>query len=347
MTSIELDKYLPRQIREKIEEYYYARINAQAHLDQLAQDQTFLENPDEHVALYADHGVVHVRDVAQQILQVLKVINGVLIPERNASHLVFMQGYGVMVAYLHDIGMADFSPFGRAMHAEFAAQTVFQHEIEPIVETIWAENWGNVAWRLLNLADNGVLKQNPKVVLRELLAMCVCHSKSKVPISTLNDAEFLRQTMQTTIATPLAFLYQQQRVAKERKKLEQAQTLQLATSEIESLVQTLRIAEAELANLSEFDGQAAQIKRNLSRHYGDFSREAFAWLTSDQPDVTSLVDDVTDTLHALRCADALRQRGAVLNTSGGYQVFVSQQSANAIFTLKKGADEQFFCWKQN
>jgi hypothetical protein len=70
---------------------------------------------------------VQVRDVAWQILQVLKAINGVLIPPRDQSRMeYFMVGYGVMVAYLHDIGMADLTEFGRAMHPEFAAQAVLR-----------------------------------------------------------------------------------------------------------------------------------------------------------------------------------------------------------------------------
>ena len=47
----------------------------------------------------------------------------------------------------------------------------------------------------------------------------------------------------------------------------------------------------------------------------------------------ALVDDVIDTLRVLRCADALRQRGTVLKTSGNYEVFVDRRSANAVFAF--------------
>jgi hypothetical protein len=57
------------------------------------QDSTFLSNLSGHVALFADHGVVHVRDTACQILRVLSVLNGVLIPERSPEHLEWMKTY--------------------------------------------------------------------------------------------------------------------------------------------------------------------------------------------------------------------------------------------------------------
>jgi hypothetical protein len=41
-----------------------------------------------------------------------------------------------------------------------------------------------------------------------------------------------------------------------------------------------------------------------------------------------------DTLRALRCADALRQRGTVLRTSAGYQVFIDRMTANAVYAME-------------
>ena len=38
-----------------------------------------------------------------------------------------------MVAYLHDIGMVDFSPFGRAMHPEFATHEVLGDALDDVV----------------------------------------------------------------------------------------------------------------------------------------------------------------------------------------------------------------------
>src|SRR4029079_12222729 len=118
--------YLPEQFCGWVEQRYYAQINAQARFEVLIDDPHFWEAPRAHVGLFSDHGVVHVRDVARQIISLLDDIHGTLIPTRPAERFdPFMKGYGVALAYLHDIGMVDFSAFGRAMHPEYAAQAVF------------------------------------------------------------------------------------------------------------------------------------------------------------------------------------------------------------------------------
>ena len=71
-------------------------------------------------------------------------------------------------AYFHDIGMVDFSAFGRAMHPEFAAQALFDPALEDLIEAIWLENSGGLAWHLFALVQSGELGQDPRQVLREL-----------------------------------------------------------------------------------------------------------------------------------------------------------------------------------
>jgi len=292
-----LNYYLSEKVRAWLEQRYYAQVNAQATFDHAIHDPDFWRGPAKHVALFSDHGVVHVRDVAHQILQVLDAIHGVLIPDRARHRLdFFMRGYGVMAAYLHDIGMADFSAFGRAMHPEFAAQAVFTPEFDKPVETIWAENCGNVAWRLMTLSRVGALEQAPEIVLRELLALSACHSKSKVPVAVLNGPVALRALMQASVGTHLRRLYEQQQAVKGKA-------------------------------IDPSDLPADQPPPPLHCYYADFERESFRWLISDRAEVRELVQDAVDTLRALRCADALRQRGTVQKTSGGYEVFVNQMES--------------------
>lgn len=315
--SSQLDHYLPAEIRTAIEQRYYARINEQADLQQVRFDPQFLDDPGKHVALFSDHGVVHVRDVTAQLLRILETIHGILIPGRSRQRLAFMKGYGVIVAYLHDIGMVDFSVFGRAMHPEFASQAVFSQEFEPIIETLWRDNCGNMAWRLSNLASAGLLKQPPQIVLREMLAMANCHSKSKVPSQVLNDPESLRQLMRQTVTTDLWQLYQQQQEGQAlNKKLDQAE---------------VALTELEVTPLSQ------------TRYHGytNLDAEPFQWLVTRHPQIWELVDDVIDTLRVLRCADALRQRGTVLKTSGSYEIFVDQDSGQAIYALRHGETELY------
>ncbi len=324
----ELDQYLSPAIRSHLEATYYAQVNAQARLDRVIYDPDFIRDPENHVALFADHGVVHVRDVARQVLQVLDTVHGVLIPARPGRRLdLFMKSYGVMLAYLHDIGMADFSRFGRAMHPEFAAQFVFEPEADSLVETIWEENWGNIAWRLVKLCQAGELDQDPRLILREMLSLSSCHSKSKAPPEVLGDTGRLRRLMQVTLATDLPLLYQQQQAERARR--------------------TLPANEAPAREQEKYPVTDATptpptpVLESLRRHYADFAVESFRWLLAEGADGRALVNDVVDTLRVLRCADALRQRGTVLKTSGGYEMFIEGMTASAVYALRSGEDRLF------
>ncbi len=137
------DNYLSKRIQSWIEQRYYAKIDAHARLEELLYDTTFITKPHGHSSLFADHGVVHARDVARQILQVLDCINGVLVPPRDQSSLEFMKGYSVQLAYIHDVGLCDLSAFGRKMHAYTVTQKVLSSEFDDLFQAIWDENAGN------------------------------------------------------------------------------------------------------------------------------------------------------------------------------------------------------------
>jgi len=308
-----LDRWLSAAIREEIEQRFYRIINEQASLECLLDDPDFMAAPLNHVGLFADHGVVHVRDVAAQVLNVLDVCLGVLIPRRSAHRFAFMQGYGVLLAYLHDIGMVDFSAFGRAMHPEFAAQAVFDPALDGVIEAIWQENSGGLAWHLLSLAQRGELAQEPKQVLRELLSLSVGHSKSKVPVAVLNDPDTLRRTLVAAVTSDLHTLYAEQQAKKGRP----------------------------VANVRGGDGEAVRPHPHLARSAQPLPHDAYRWLTDGRPATAELVEDAIDTVRALRAADALRQRGAVLETSGHYQVFVDQHRGNSLYALRLGRERLY------
>ncbi len=331
----ELNRYLPESIRENIEQNYYAKVNQQATLDQAVRSKEFIEDPLNHVALFSDHGVVHVRDVAHNIVSVLDLINGVLIPRRNRLWLEFMKGFGVMLAYNHDIGMMDFSAFGRAMHPEFAAQAVFNPEYDPIVDTIWDENWGNVSWRLIKLSEHGALDRDLKTILREMLAMSMGHSKSKISNEVLNDPVAFREIMLNSVALDLQHLFHQQQLQKAETKLAEIQDM----AQMEA-VSKQKAALKEALKKSELPQPDGKRRREvLDGYYDDYEKQAFSWLVSDHPALQALTRDIVDTIRALRVADALRQRGTTLKTSGGYQIFVDQNTANAVIALQKKSGE--------
>jgi hypothetical protein len=305
------ERYLSASVREHIEQSYYGRVNQQAKLENLIRNPLFMQNTAAHPAFYSDHGVVHVRDVAKQILRVLQIINGVLIPCRSAQQMEsFLYGYGIALAYLHDIGMSDLSPFGRAMHPEFAAQSVFDDSLDDAIKTMWDDNCGNIAWHLTQLSNASVLERDPKIVFRELLAMSIGHSKSKIPMTVLNDPAALRKQMQLVISHNLRHLFSKQQTAKGEP----------------------------LPEDFSFDKKPPKY---LSKFYSEFERESFAWLTEESEGVRKLVNDVTDTLRALRCADAFRQRGTVEKTSGGYEIYASQKTGNCVVALRLGGNRLY------
>jgi|GEM_PF-669871 len=314
--SDRLDRWVSAAIRDEIESRFYAQINAQATLSRLARDPEFMATPAQHVGLFADHGVEHVRDVANQVLTVLATCHGVLIPRRDVRRFALMQGYGVLLAYFHDIGMIDFSSFGRAMHPEYAAQAVFDPALDDLIESLWRENSAGLAWQLLTLAEQGQLHQDPKLVLRELLSLALCHSKSKAPVTMLNDRHALRANLIETVTTDLRVLYAEQRRRKQPQPQPQPQSRNDATG-------------------------GERLNPQIARFAHRFPDAAYRWLVDNSPVLSEFVDDVIDTLRTLRVADALRRRGTLLETSGHYQIFVDRRSGNALYALRLDQDRLF------
>lgn len=311
MVDLSPERYLSQSVRERIEQDYYGRVNAQARIENLIRDPLFLQNAARNPALFSDHGVVHVRDVARQVLRVMQTINGVLIERHGQQEMeLFLYGYGVALAYLHDIGMSDLSAFGWAMHPEFAAQAVFDGSLDDVVDTMWEDNCGNIAWHLTRLHKAGVTKRDPQIIFRELLAMSVGHSKTKVPVTVLDDPAALRKQMQMIIGHDLRDLFSHRQTARG-----------------EPLPEGFTFSE--------------EAPGYLGRFYSDFEHEAFDWLTDESEKARKLVSDVTDTLRALRCADAFRQRGTVEKTSGGYEIYASQKTGNSVIALRLGGDKLY------
>lgn len=322
---------LPEAFTTYLEQNYYSKITELSTLEVIVKDPNFLNEPLKHVALFSDHGISHGHDIANKIIRVLHQINGLLIPQRNSTRLTFMMGYGVILAYLHDIGLKNYTAFGRAIHPEFAAQLVFTQDFDFLIDLLWQQNSGNLAWNLLNLSIRGLLPQSPQVVLRELLSLSLCHSKSKVSIEMLNDLPKLRQTMQTAISTELHYLYHLQQVAAAEKQLKLAEKKQ----GYEGLKWYGVIDQAKMSVQAFKSNKAPEelLNQEVQRYYQNFD-DSFAWLDSPYAEVQAFALDVIDTLRALRCADAFRERGATFKTSAGYEVFVNRNNAHAVYALR-------------
>ena len=90
VTVERIRQYLPDSFRERLEEEYYRVIERLSELENALRDPHFRRRPTAHLALFSDHGVPHVRDVAGTILRLLDRAPGRWIAERDAHRLEFM-----------------------------------------------------------------------------------------------------------------------------------------------------------------------------------------------------------------------------------------------------------------
>ena len=95
-----MEPYLPKAFRTYIEDEFYAEVGEKAKLDALKKDPTFHKKPINHIGLYSDHSVIHVRDVAMKVIELIEKINGTLIPKRAKSEVEFLKAYAP-VSYTH------------------------------------------------------------------------------------------------------------------------------------------------------------------------------------------------------------------------------------------------------
>ncbi len=326
-----MDAFLPSEFRTFIEDNFYRKVGEQATLENIKNDPDFHKNPTKHIALYTDHSVVHVRDVALQVIEVIEKVNGVLIPKRDKRDLDILQAYSLQLVYLHDIGMSDFSPSGRFMHPEFAAQFVFSPAFDPILELLWERNAGNLPWTLWSLFKEERSEERVKRIYREMLSLSIAHSKSKVPIDIVNDPVLLRERMLYVLSKPLKLLFLEQKI----KRLSPAQ------GDKEDKDKKKRDSfEARLADYHK--QEKPEHNTEVFRHYEDYKQDAFFWLETETKSYQKLIVQVQDALRCIRSADALRQRGTVLRTSAGYEIFVDRKTANAIYALRNASNDQLY-----
>jgi hypothetical protein len=325
-TANYLNNAISPAFRLSIEKNYYEKINTQAQISQTIKDPLFVNHPLEHISFTNDHGIVHVRDIAVRVLTLIDELNGIHFPKRNAARLEFMKGLGVILAYIHDLGMAEVKNVEEDYHEVIASQTVFQPGFEDNLSLLWEENSGNVAWRITKLAIKKSLPHNSKTVLREILSLCGLHTKKICPITTLNEPLELRKVIQEVIAYPISYQILQQKYNDAENQLRAARA---AESNNKQTYEQQKITAEK--NLNDFGKPA--VNSFLDIFYSDIWKDSFQWLVSDNTEVCELRDDVIDTLRVLRAANASRQRGAKLRATGDHQIFLDHQTAKAVFAV--------------
>lgn len=111
------------------------------------------------------------------------------------------------------------------------------------------------------------------------------------------------------------------------------------------LSEKLDQSKAELRQFVSERDTTALVNLEIRKYYANFEADAFAWLTSTSVEVQDLILDIIDTLCALRCADAFRERGSTFKTSAGYEVVVNQYNAHAVYALRSRDRKHLFLLK--
>ena len=298
------DAPVPAAVLDKLEERYLRPIEQAAKLEGLLADPLFLADPVNHPALFSDHGPIHVRDVAACYHDLAETANGLLISPRPPERLAFLVAYGLLATYLHDIGMVDLTTTGRRLHPIYAAHVVFAPEFEDLIDPLLGFD-GPLAQRLQAVQEAAPLGVPSHVVLRELLSLTLLHSKSLVPASLLDDRDALRNLIQRAVLTDL---------------------------------ETHRVADEALSA----SGADLFVPSANADWYESPLEDSFAWLTSQDVAHRSLADDVLDALRLLRVADALRQRGTSLRTTGGYEILIDAATGEVVFSLRTADDAKLY-----
>jgi hypothetical protein len=301
--STSVDRHLPADVRAILEERFWRPVEDAARLEALEGDRPIASASGVHPTLFADHGVVHVRDVAAGVVDLAETAEGVLFPARDDDRRSFVVDLAVLLAYLHDVGMHDSSPEGRRIHALVAAHLPFSGALDDVLDRI-ASGEGAVVRRIADVHAAAPFRVEPRIVLRELASLAVAHSKSTIPAGLLADVSGLRRALQHVLLADLEW--------------------HRATEE------------SEAGNGSR---PAAAASANV-HWYADPERDAYAWLDSTEPPHRALADDAIDAVRLVRAADALRQRGTKLRTAAGYEIFVDAETGRAVFALRTARNDR-------
>jgi hypothetical protein len=290
---------LPPAVVQQIEQRYWLPIQAGALVENFVDDPELMANAHAHPALFADHGLTHVRDIARTAVELASRNDGVLISARTADRARRLRQLVLGLTYLHDIGMAAPTVEARRVHPQFAAQVAMGVEFSDLIEQIWDHD-PSLRQRLEQVCAAIGDAVEARLLLREVLAMTVCHSKSAVPAAVLSDRQLLRCLVQRAVFTPLG------------------------------------LQNEPLPVLAGRPWSADEHTSAAAAHYREWQRQSFAWLTHPSVAATELADDVIDAARLLRAADALRQRGVALCTSGGFEICADPATGDAVYGLRSG-----------
>ena len=303
-TSASIDRCLSQDLRSILEERFWRQVEEVSTLERVSGDGWVMSGPGLHPALFSDHGIVHARDVAAGVVELAKIANGPLLPSRPPDRQEFVLGLAILLAYIHDAEMHDPTPESRRIHALHAAQIPFGGAMDDVIDALCASS-GPVVSRIREVSAEAPFVVPDHVVMRELTALAVGHSKSTVPAALYADFAAFRKVLQRVVLVKLS----DHRLVGGRLNPEEELPSDLCTN---------------------------------ARWYDDPEREAYTWLDSPHPAHRAFADDAVDAVRLVRAADALRQRGTTLRTAAGYEVFIDVETGEAVFSLHTADSERLF-----
>ena len=271
----EFDRFISPDIRARLEERYWRPIERATVAESFLTDETFFADPGSHPATFSDHGVVHVRDVARRgsgwsassTAGCCRRVRRSAVRSWRAARCD-----GLPARHRHGGGDARRAARAPAVRRETALGAGF----DDLADQLWSTDAARLRSRIeaVGLATTAVPGE---VVLREVLALSLCHSKSAVPAHLLDDPVALRALMIRGAFTSL-----------DRQTAEPREALRTST----------------------FDGidTAPFVER-----YRDVTGEAFGWPVDTRPAAREFVDDVIDAIRVLRaptrCASVAPRSG--------------------------------------
>jgi hypothetical protein len=197
-----VDRHLAAELRSALEERFWRPMVEGSTLRALRDDHVNGHGASGHPALFADHGIVHVRDVAAGVVELANTVDGILLPHRPAERREFVVGLAVMIAYVHDVGMYDPTPTGRRIHAIYGAHFPFSGDMDDVIDRL-EDDRGPVVRRIADTDAAAPFGVAAHVVLRELISLAVAHSKSAVPAEYLGEPSALKTLMRQIVLTDL------------------------------------------------------------------------------------------------------------------------------------------------
>src|SRR3954454_19950803 len=134
-----IDRHLAAELRSELEERFWRPMVEGSTLKALRDDHELGRAGYGHPALFSDHGVVHVRDVAAGVVDLAETVDGILLPRRPSDRREFVVSLAVILAYVHDVGMYEPKTTCRLFHALYGSQFPFSGAMDDVIDRLRAD----------------------------------------------------------------------------------------------------------------------------------------------------------------------------------------------------------------